>query len=73
LFSESNTRWIIEVYKNKKQDFEKLLKNNNVSFVCIGCTGGKNLTIKDDKKTIINLDIETLRESWRKPIWDIMG
>ena len=73
LFSESNTRWVIEVNKNKKQDFEKLLKSNSVSFVCIGFIGGKNLIIKDDKKTIINLDVKTLRDSWRKPIWDVMG
>ena len=73
LFSESNTRWIIEVCKDKKQDFEKLLKKNKASFVYIGQTSGKNLVIKDEEETVIDIDVKVLRDSWRKPIWDVMG
>ena len=73
LFSESNTRWIIEVCKDKKQDFEKLLKKNKASFICIGQTSGKNLVIKDKEEAVIDIDVKVLRDSWRKPIWDIMG
>lgn len=73
IFSESNTRWVVEVKKEKQKDFEKLLKNKNVFFVCIGGVKGKNLIIKDDKKIVIELDLKTLRDCWKNPIWDIMG
>jgi len=73
LFSESNTRWVIEVKKDKKQDFEKLLNKNNVSFVNLGATGGNRLVIKNDKKTLVDFDVGVLEESWGKPIWDVMG
>ena len=73
LFSESNTRWIVEVKNDKKQDFEKLLKKNNVYFVNIGNTGGNSLIIKDTGKTLLDLDVSVLDKSWRKTIWDAMG
>jgi phosphoribosylformylglycinamidine synthase len=73
LFSESNTRWIVEVKKEKQKDFEKLLKNKYVPFVCIGEVQGKNLIIKDDKKTVAELSVKVLRECWKNAIWDIMG
>jgi len=73
LFSESNTRWVVEVKKENQDEFEQLLKVENTNYVKIGETKGKKLVIKDDKKTVINLDVKILRNSWRKPIWDIMG
>ena len=73
LFSETNTRWIVEVKKERKKDFEKLFKNKKVFFVCIGKVNGKNLVIKNNKKIVIELDIKTLGNCWKKTIWDIMG
>ena len=73
LFSESNTRWIIEVKKGKQKDFEKILKNKNIFFICIGQVKGKNLVIKNTKKIVIESDIKTLRDCWKNPIWDLMG
>jgi phosphoribosylformylglycinamidine synthase len=72
LFSESNTRWIIEVKKEKQKDFEKLLKQKNTPFVKIGETKGKKIIIKDGKEAI-NLDIKILRDIWKNAIWNIMG
>lgn len=73
LFSETNTRWAVEVKKERQKDFEKLLKNKKVFFVCIGEVNGKNLVIKDNKKIVIELNVKTLRDSWNNPIWDMMG
>jgi len=73
LFSESNTRWIVEVKKENQEEFEQLLKVENTNYAKIGETKGKKLVIKDDKKTVIDLDVKVLRDSWRKPIWEIMG
>ncbi len=73
LFSESNTRWIIEVKKGKQKDFEKILDKNKTPFVNIGITCKKNLTIKDGRKIVINLSVSKLRKCWKNAIWDIMG
>jgi phosphoribosylformylglycinamidine synthase len=73
LFSESNTRWIIEVKKDKQKEFEKLLKQKNTSFEKIGETKGKKLIIMDGKKEAINLEIKILCDYWKNAIWNIMG
>ena len=73
LFSESNTRWIVEVKKDKQIEFEKLLKKEHVTFTLLGKTKGKHLVIQDNKKTVIDLGVDVLRECWRKPIWNFMG
>ncbi|MCX6670648.1 MAG: hypothetical protein NTX92_01840, partial [Euryarchaeota archaeon] len=73
MFSESNTRWVIEVKKEAQTDFEKQLKKDDVSFILFGKTKGDHLIIKDGTKTVVNLSVDVLRECWRKPIWDFMG
>lgn len=73
LFSESNTRWILEVKKQSEKDFEEVLKKEDVPFIKIGKTKGKKLIINKGKNALINLDINTLRNIWKNTIWDIMG
>ena len=69
MFSESNTRWIVEVKKDKAKDFEKIMKT---SFVKIGEVKGKSLVVSDNKK-IIDLKVDAIRDSWSNAIWDVMG
>jgi phosphoribosylformylglycinamidine synthase len=73
LFSESNTRWIIEVKKEKYRGFEETIKKEKISFFRIGTTKGKKLIIKDRDKTVINQDLTILRDIWKNTIWNIMG
>jgi phosphoribosylformylglycinamidine synthase len=73
VFSESNTRWVVEVNKENQTQFEKQLQKDFVSFILLGKTQGNHLIIKDDAKTVIDLDVDVLRECWRKPIWEFMG
>lgn len=73
LFSESNTRWIVEVKKDSKAEFEKQLKKDLVTFTLLGKTKGDHVVIQDSKKTVIDLGVDVLRECWRKPIWNFMG
>lgn len=68
LFSESNSRFIVEVEKNKQKEFEKALKG--LPFGLIGCVGAK----KDfkvyglDGKICLNADINKLKDAWQKPL-----
>jgi phosphoribosylformylglycinamidine synthase len=73
LFSESNTRWIVEVKKNKFKDFESQLNKFNTPFIKIGVTTSKSILIYDNDNKIVNLDVEEIRECWKKPIWSLMG
>lgn len=68
LFSESNSRFVVEVEKTKQKEFEKLLKN--VAFGLAGC-----LTKKPDFKIFgldgkicVHANINKLKENWRAPL-----
>ncbi len=66
LFSESNSRYIVEVQPENYDAFAKLMLN--LPFGQIGkVTEEKMLIIKaEDGKTIIELDIDTLKQAWQK-------
>jgi phosphoribosylformylglycinamidine synthase len=68
LFSESNSRFIVEVERRKQKDFEKLLKN--IPFGLIGCVSkGKAFNIYGlDSQPCVKTDIWTLKEAWLKPL-----
>jgi len=66
LFSESNSRYIIEVEPEDYDAFAKLMLN--LPFGQIGkITEEKTLIIKaDDGKTVIESDIDSLKQAWQK-------
>ena len=68
LFSESNSRFIVEVEKKNKGVFEKLFKD--ISFGLIGCVS-QNTEFKVyglDGKFCINENINKLKEAWKEPL-----
>ncbi|MDP8260478.1 MAG: phosphoribosylformylglycinamidine synthase subunit PurL [Candidatus Gygaella obscura] len=68
LFSQSNSRFIIEVEPDNKDSLEKALKG--VVFSCIGSvTDSAYLEINGlKKKTVIKEKISQLKESWQKTL-----
>ena len=73
LFSESNTRWVVEVEEAYKKDLEKTLKEYKTPFVNIGEIKFDKIVIVDSGKKIIEQKISNLRNIWRNAISDIMG
>jgi phosphoribosylformylglycinamidine synthase len=73
LFSESNTRWLVEVPQKYQKPFEHHMKQNKTSFVLLGKTGGSQLVVKENDKTVIKTDLDVLRQHWMNPIHDFMG
>ncbi len=68
LFSESNSRFIVEVAKKNQKAFEKTLKG--LPFGLVGCLN-KNKIFKVyglDGKVCINSGIEELKEAWQAPL-----
>jgi len=73
LFSESNTRWVVEVKKGQQKKCETLLQKNKTPFLLLGNVAGHHLLIREQKKTVLDLPVKTLRECWGTPIWKLMG
>jgi phosphoribosylformylglycinamidine synthase len=68
LFSESNSRYIVEVEQGNYDAFVKRMLN--LPFGQIGkVTEEKTLIIKaEDGKKVIEADIDSLKEAWQKPL-----
>ena len=68
LFSESNSRFVVEVEKTKQKEFKKLLKG--ISFGLAGCLTNKNdfRIYGLDGKVCLDANIAELKESWRAPL-----
>ena len=68
LFSESNSRFVVEVEPKNRKKFEQALKG--VNFGLAGCLNSK----KDfkvyglDGKLCIKADIDKLKDAWQKPL-----
>ncbi len=73
LFSESNTRWIVEVKKDKMKPFETLMNEHRTPFAPLGTTKGKSLTITNEGKMLIRQQVHELRDIWKHALWDSMG
>lgn len=68
LFSESNSRFVVEVEKKNQKIFENILKG--LPFGLIGCVcAGKDFKVYGlDGKICIKADIDELKEYWQKPL-----
>jgi phosphoribosylformylglycinamidine synthase len=66
LFSESNTRWVVEVCRGEAAGrFEELMNTRGVYICDIGVTvEEKRVGIQDKNKELVNLPLEEVREAW---------
>ena len=67
LYSESNSRWIVEVDGKDVTEFMDIMGDDAQ---LIGITKGDSLVIKDNGTTI---PVTEMRKAWNDPIWNIMG
>jgi phosphoribosylformylglycinamidine synthase len=69
LFSESNSRWIVELKKGK----EKLVpKDRKVKVVRLGTVGGDRLSVSANKK-VVDLEVAKLENSFNSTLWRMLG
>ena len=68
LFSESNSRYVVEVEPENYDAFAKLMLN--LPFGQIGkVTEEKTFTIKAEaNKTVIEVDLDSLKQAWQRPL-----
>ncbi len=67
LFSESNSRFLVEVAPENKNEFEKIM--SGISFAAIGqVTDAKALEIHGIGGQKVSIPISTLKEAWQRPL-----
>ncbi len=75
LFSESNTRFLVEVLPENAEDFERLF--SGLPYSNIGKTkGGRSLVIYYGREELVNLPIDEIRKAYQRKILngqDIQG
>jgi phosphoribosylformylglycinamidine synthase II len=69
LFSESASRFLIEVPPQRRADSEAIFKNAGVKFTAIGeVTASSRLQVDSGSVRVIDLPIAELKEAWQKPL-----
>ncbi len=73
LFSESNTRWVVEVKKGKEDKFKEIC--NTIPLTKIGEVKGESLQIYDgdEMKKYVDISADELFDVWNKTLWNFMG
>jgi phosphoribosylformylglycinamidine synthase len=69
LFSESHSRWVVEVPRDKENEW---LQRMRAPATKIGVVGGKMLVI-EDKDVLVDVEVKELRRAWSEPMWKVMG
>ncbi len=68
LFSESNSRYLLEVPLENGMRVEDTLSRYNVPFIKIGTTGGSCLRINDSTDTVLDIPVDILDHTWRNAL-----
>jgi len=70
LFSESNSRFVVEVRAGKEDLFEKILEDGDAVFARIGTVdaGKKFVALGLDGKKAVDCSIDDLKKVWQKPL-----
>jgi phosphoribosylformylglycinamidine synthase len=67
MFSESNSRFIVEIDRKKANKFEEFMNGNVIA--CIGkTTKNKDLIIRGMSSNLIKSDLYTLKEAWQRTL-----
>ena len=69
LFSESNTRWVVEVQRVVAGRFEALMATHDVCIIEIGTvTNDKRVSISDNGTELVDISIDAVRAAWGNPL-----
>jgi phosphoribosylformylglycinamidine synthase II len=65
LFSESNSRWVVEIRQGEARRFEALMKARGFSLRNLGETvAEKRVRVQDKNRALVNLPLEEVRKAW---------
>ncbi len=72
LFSESNSRFLIEVEKRDKEKVEEFCKAREIRIELLGKTKKEKILEIKEKRELINLPLEKIWDTWNSPIYKFM-
>ncbi|MGA1866708.1 MAG: phosphoribosylformylglycinamidine synthase subunit PurL [Thermoplasmatota archaeon] len=72
LFSESNSRYLVEVQPQDAARVEDELSRYEVPYVKLGTSGGANLKITEGEKVLVDIPVDILDHMWREGLTDIL-
>ena len=74
LFSETNTRWLIEVEPAKIEGFLAHCAKHQIPLSEIGDVGGTEIEVVERRgKQVLKVPVATARQAWEEPIHKVMG
>jgi phosphoribosylformylglycinamidine synthase II len=69
LFSESNSRWVVEIQRDEVESFEALMRSYDVCIIKIGeTTDEKRVVIRSGTQKLMELPLKVVREAWKGDI-----
>jgi phosphoribosylformylglycinamidine synthase len=71
LFSESNTRWLVEVHAGTEDRFGEIMAD--VPVTRLGITGGSSIRFTRGGNALLDVSVDGARKAWSGAIQDIMG
>ncbi|MEA3557868.1 MAG: phosphoribosylformylglycinamidine synthase subunit PurL, partial [Candidatus Thermoplasmatota archaeon] len=72
LFSESNSRYLLEIDPRNALQVEEDLSMAEVPFAKIGTVGGATLQVTDGEKILIDVPIDILDHTWRNGLDELL-
>jgi phosphoribosylformylglycinamidine synthase len=69
LFSETNSRFVVEIDRARAGEFESFAKGQAI---LIGQVGRARMTIRDGR-VAIDLKVPAMRKAWSEPLWRMLG
>ncbi len=72
LFSESHSRYLLTIDKNKLDNVTTTLEKNNVSFEIIGNFGGNSISFSNDSKPVIDLLVDKTQKTWLSSLEELV-
>jgi phosphoribosylformylglycinamidine (FGAM) synthase-like enzyme len=70
LFSESNTRWLVEVERGNEERVPS--KFDDIAVNKIGKVSGDSIAFKDNGREV-KLSLSDVREAWTNTLYDLLG
>ncbi|HUV38408.1 MAG TPA: phosphoribosylformylglycinamidine synthase subunit PurL, partial [Planctomycetota bacterium] len=68
LFSQSNSRFLVEVERGRETDFEKLMKNVACARLGEVAATGRLVVKGTGGRTVIDADVAELKDAWKAPL-----
>ncbi len=67
LFSESNSRWLVEVDEKREGEWREAVGGA----ILVGEVGGNHLVLSDGAE-LMNIELTELRKAWSEPFWRLL-